>query len=908
MDDLAGLSWNSKPSGGANTANKPLNNAQIRSPPAFITPASSGRSTPLSSNNNPFASLQQAPKPLSKPSTPANDSFSSLLSLNSSKAASNSNLSLQERQRQLLEEKARQQKQQAQQNSADSHFWDSLGGSQLALKPANSGITPPPSGFGNSFLPPAQKASQSPKEDDLLAAFRSDAVVDSSSHFPVPKDEFADDDDDPFGLGSMPQRSSNAVSPAPAPTSNDDEDILGMLGRPVSELPRRPSPPPEASRRARDVSPDANANPQDKAVAELVDMGFPADKAAIALAQTESGTNVQAAVSFLLNQAHQEATQKSKARQRGDRESPAFEDEEYHRGGSRSASARREERQRNPAWMQGEVSRSGSRQRDVGNASRGEKETSQYASDIGSSLFKSANSLWKTGQKKVQKAMADFQDGDSSQPKWMREAAQQQAYADNSRQRTKESNFKGREDSQAEMTNEAMLLESDQGRRSKRPEASSMPRKTNPFDAPQHHRQDIGQPPQRQASPAWLQQGRPSSKGPEKAQTTKLSREAVEAQSAQAYVSPARRKKMTPTPGAEPLPAAAPSSSVRSSPAPPLHPNNPFSKPSPSASAPARTPPSASARSTPLPTRPKVPPRSIPSVSAAVLSASAAHRQKGGEAFKRGDYAAAQEAYGSALSQIPDTHPIIIVVLCNRALTSIKVGDPKAAVADADRAIAAIGPSKGSDEKIALGGTDGEKDMREFFGKALMRKAEALENMEKWNDALSVWREAVEAGVGGAVSMQGRTRCERAVGRANQAAAPAKKAAPRPPPAAPVRSALQDLGGAPAADSEAVKRMKAANAAAQRTDDEKFALTDQVDAKLTEWKGTKSDNLRALLGSLDKVLWADAGWTKVNMADLVMPNRVKIVYMKAIAKVHPDKVCSAFSFSFLPPCPARALC
>jgi hypothetical protein len=102
---------------------------------------------------------------------------------------------------------------------------------------------------------------------------------------------------------------------------------------------------------------------------------------------------------------------------------------------------------------------------------------------------------------------------------------------------------------------------------------------------------------------------------------------------------------------------------------------------------------------------------------------------------------------------------------------------------------------------------------------------------------------------------------------------------------------MSDLGGGPAIDSEAVKRMKAANAAAERADDEKFALTDQVDAKLIAWKGTKSDNLRALLGSLDKVLWEDAGWKKVNMGDLVMPNKVKIIYMKAIAKVHPDKVC-----------------
>ena len=93
-------------------------------------------------------------------------------------------------------------------------------------------------------------------------------------------------------------------------------------------------------------------------------------------------------------------------------------------------------------------------------------------------------------------------------------------------------------------------------------------------------------------------------------------------------------------------------------------------------------------------------------------------------------------------------------------------------------------------------------------------------------------------------------------------------------------------------DSQAVQKLRAANAAEKRSDDEKFALADQVDSRLAAWKGSKSDNLRALLGSLNKVLWPEAGWVPVGMSDLVMANKVKIVYMKAIAKVHPDKVSS----------------
>jgi hypothetical protein len=236
----------------------------------------------------------------------------------------------------------------------------------------------------------------------------------------------------------------------------------------------------------------------------------------------------------------------------------------------------------------------------------------------------------------------------------------------------------------------------------------------------------------------------------------------------------------------------------------------------------------------------------------------------------------------------------LIVLYCNRALTSIKVGDPKAAIADADSALEIIGVSRGEGEQISLGHAEAPKDMKEFYGKALMRKAEGLENTEKWTEAARIWKQAVEAGVGGSISIQGRNRCEKAAGARSQPPAPPARAPParRPQQAGGARpvAAASVSRPAQAASAQAVRALRAANAAAERADDEKFALTDHVDAKLVAWKGSKADNLRALLGSLDRVLWAEAGWAKVGMQDLVVPGRVKIVYMKAIAKVHPDKV------------------
>jgi hypothetical protein len=226
-------------------------------------------------------------------------------------------------------------------------------------------------------------------------------------------------------------------------------------------------------------------------------------------------------------------------------------------------------------------------------------------------------------------------------------------------------------------------------------------------------------------------------------------------------------------------------------------------------------------------------------------------------------------------------------------MTALKIGEPKVAISDTDTILTFIGPAKGEGESIELGNGQPAKPMKDFFGKALMRKAEALEHLEKWHDAAQTWKQAVEAGHGGSTSIQGRNRCETAAGISKPAAAAARPTASRPPSRKPTprASALSDLSGQKAAPTaEAVTRLRAANEAAERADEEKLALTDSVDAKITAWRDGKQDNLRALLGSLENVLWPESGWKKINMSELILANKVKIQYMKGIAKVHPDKV------------------
>ncbi|KAI1495626.1 hypothetical protein F5X99DRAFT_115631 [Biscogniauxia marginata] len=871
MDDLSGLDWSST------KGTKPQPTKPVNAPSFYPTlrpspsPQPSGRSTPLSTQ----ASGVTAPKP--NTSKPATDSFSNLVSFGSGKT--NANLSLKERQEQLAAEKRRKEEEQRkklQSQYGGGQFWDSLAQGSASASRTVSPATP---SFSSGISSQA-KPKQDDGDDDLFAAFNKDTKVDNASHYPPPtrplpgnnippttaqldltnasawgkpvaSDEgnFGDDDDDPFGLNKMKPR------PQQQPTlaTEDDDDLLGDLGKPVDEVRRKtqaapPQPEPgkpieESDEESEPEAPSrgGDSDPFDKAVADLVDMGFTAENARRGLTESGAGLNVQAAVSWLLDDAHRQARRKQTPRD------PPSDRTRGEDGRSRNTGS--------PAWMREEQNNPPSRGDSQSPASM--DDFSKKAAAMGNSFFKTANSLWKTGQKQVQKAVADFQQegGDPNQPKWMRSAQQDR------------SQFGLQESQPQNMTDEAMILES--GSRPERPSRSSQPRH-GPSREPSP---GLPMRPSAQSSgtPKWQQKTKQETLDPR----ARLNKQAIEDQSAQVYVSPSRRKKATPqpTPQAEPEPDLLFNSSVPRPPQP-----RPQSSAQPS---PAAAKPSPQASSRPITPRPPPPPRQIPPVSSSVLQASTRHRLDGTAHFKRGDYDAAHTAYSNSLSGVPQSHPLCIVLLTNRALTALKTGSPKQAVGDADAAIGIIGPSRGEGEKVTL--PDGEsRDMKDLYGKALSRKAEALEQMEKWADAGTIWQQCVEAGVGGATAISGRQRCQKAL-------APKPKPAPKPTqPVRPKASAMSDF--APQKSSEAVQRLREANRASEAADDEKFALSEKVDARISSWRDGKKDNLRALLGSLDQVLWEGSGWKKVGLHELVIANKVKIHYMKAISKCHPDKL------------------
>lgn len=891
MEDLAGLNW-SAPNPGKPAQPQPTNPApavysSLRPTPS---PFASGHNTPISVSAQGSGNTG-ARAPASKP---AQDSFSSLLSFGPGK--SNANLSLRERQDQLEAERRRREEERRKQAEAqygDGHFFDSLGSGQSRSLGVQSSTISAPLGTQE------RKSGHDSDDEDLFAAFNASTKVDNSSYFPPPttSDEptpakapaldltdpqswntsavssggaFGDDDDDPFGLNQL----SAKPSAPPPPTADEDDDLLGDLAKPVDQVRRKEGPTfarePEPGKPIEDSSSDSEDDqpaalddPFDRAVAQLVDYGFTPENARRGLTESGAGLDVQAAVNWLLDDAHRQAKEKAKGRGRP-REEPPF-GEERAPGHSRDEAA---------SWMREGPSRGSSRNRDNRSPVSMDGDFAKTAAAMGASFLKTANTLWKTGQKKVQKAVAEFQqDGDPSQPRWMR-SAHQDEFGDDLERRT------------AEITDEALMLELGE-RPARRPDRPAPPQSRTPSDARSRERSPAlpPRPGQRsQQAPRWQQAPQPTLDS-----RSRRSRLAAEEESFQAYVSPARRKKPTTQPQPEATPPAEPEVDLlfgsaappSSRPPPPAR----SSQPSP-VSRPA-TRPATRPSPAPRPAPPARPPRKIPNLSPVALQESTRHRLEGTAHYKRGDYAAAHVSYSSSLAAIPQDHPLAIVLLCNRAMTALKTGEPRQAVEDADAAIRLIGPGKGEGEHVDVQGEGGseKRDMRDLFGKALTRKAEALEQMEKWADAAAVWQQCIESGLGGAAASAGRQRCQKALAPKPAAPPPRRPASSaRPSPAARASPAESQKS------SEALERLRAAHRAAEREGDEKLALADKVDARVAAWRDGKRDNLRALLTSLDNILWEGSGWKKVGLHELVVASKVKVVYMKAIAKTHPDKV------------------
>ena len=331
--------------------------------------------------------------------------------------------------------------------------------------------------------------------------------------------------------------------------------------------------------------------------------------------------------------------------------------------------------------------------------------------------------------------------------------------------------------------------------------------------------------------------------------------------------------------------------------------------------------------------------RTLPITSSSTLSLASTHKNTGTSQFKLGQYGPASESYTSAITLLPPGHLLLVPLYTNRSLARLRCGEYVGAGEDAGEALkiicvvdSNIDPNsnlssgnangnviwnpdtelpeliQGGRDKLNHGGWLDARgvgvDLVDGYVKALRRRAEAWEGREKWAEAGKDWE--VLAGGGGGVSggwigegikkeaVRGAGRCRRMVSVGGQESIgssvsssssapkqslPKLKPSPRPPPSS--------------QPSKALLAHQATTLRAEADDTLKHQLKDSVDARISAWKNGKETNIRALLASLDMVLWDEilSGGVKVNgLGELVTNVQVKKGYMRAIAKVHPDKV------------------
>lgn len=534
-------------------------------------------------------------------------------------------------------------------------------------------------------------------------------------------------------------------------------------------------------------------------------MGFGPIEARNALAATDSGVNVEAALEILL--AEREVSSPSRTSPVPPERRPPPRPRDPQDGESRPSVRRR---QTDPTTTR-------DRPPNTGPSNIQADKLLAQASEIGLNMFTRANALWSQGKEKVQKAyeervnatQATTQSKQGGRPRWMQEETDDDS-GNNHEPGFVSAGFKDSDDEEEHQPPQ------------KRP--------TEPKRQPSHG--PPPQPPRSQVKTGDL-----------------LAEEPIPV-----YRSPFRH---------------GPSSRTQTPQA--AHPPPP--KPTP-----RRTP-------SPLPvTRRQAVPASTIAISTCMK-----HKTTGAEMFKLGRFGEADKAYTSAIASLPEKHLLQVQLYNNRALSRLKTGEHSGTIEDCSFVISLIGPSYHPqwEEKVTEGNEGSGVDLADSLMKAHKRRAEAHEGKEKWEDARKDWE--VIAGTDWAngkmrsEAISGIGRCRKMLNpQPEQAASKPKPPVKRPPP--------KPVNRGPTPPSEALTKLRAVTDAAEAEDQTKHELKDTVDAKVLAWKGGKEENIRALVASLENVLWPELNWQKVGMHELVTPNQVKIRYTKAIAKLHPDKV------------------
>lgn len=844
MDDLLDLSW-SQPT---TTASKPTSTSSFSS----------------SAKPNYYNSSSQV-KP--SPSTPArsgagDDAFSSLFS--SSSAKQEANLSLAERQKRAQQEAAKKVEDDRRRNDALWSGINSFGGA--APKQTQPALTAQRLSSPAPTSRPASGAAKPAADPWDFDAF--------SSAVPSQPAASSSKKQDPFDFDSFDTPFSSAPTLAVHPDNDDQgDDILGALAMPVSsnastslsahdprlaalsssssassaESSRVPSPASGSRPPARTRSPPPHV------IGQIVEMGFSPQEAKRALAKTGSGVDVQAALELLVgseNAAHQRQgdederlARKLQAREASFRDSDDEQPQQQHR--------RRDQEQQRRARPDGEAD---------GGADWQQQADQLYAqaSEIGTSVLKSATAFWSSAKAQAQKALDERNRAAAGG-----ERSGTPSDAGSERHRNRRWGAGAAAGKKEWEGKPKWMLDAEAAEAAKTTDAGSV------GGFKDSDNEDEASEPVKKAPPPPAR--RPAAPAP--AAGVAAAAAAMTSAASALWVGKSEDAVVSRTQSPAPKSAKAPYAS----------PNR-------------RAPAAASPSIPPKPTAAALKRRPIPSDSSYSISSANLHKDEGNAHFKLGAYGDAESSYTKGIAALSGDSIRLVPLLSNRANVRLKNGDTTGTVKDCDQILGTImsifgGSARDGEGKIKiypasqeapLPAEVGEVNLRETFGKALLRRAQALEAGEKWKLARADWEVLLEyekaegsgAKSGGkhmALAREGLRRCGKALGDPSSPSAPTST---RPT-------------STPKVSSAAFAQQQSTLLAEESA---RFALKDSVDARIDTWKRGKETNLRALLSSLDTIVWPELGWKKIQLHEVLDEKGLKKNYTKAIARLHPDKV------------------
>ncbi|SCU84847.1 LAMI_0C09120g1_1 [Lachancea mirantina] len=256
-------------------------------------------------------------------------------------------------------------------------------------------------------------------------------------------------------------------------------------------------------------------------------------------------------------------------------------------------------------------------------------------------------------------------------------------------------------------------------------------------------------------------------------------------------------------------------------------------------------------------------------------------RTKGTQAFTDGDYANALSFYTKSLNTLPPRHALRVISLSNIMATQLKIGEYRKVIENSEDALDVIG-ERSLDEQVSV--LVPNKDFKSFWAKIMLRRAEALEHIEDYGKALEAYQLLISKGLCTPKIMDGRRRCQKILN-------PEKFKASASP--APERQTSKRTGKRVSPSSVSYDSKLATVKALQQKErdiaDQRADLQAKIESRISQWTKGNVEDLRILLTNLSEVLdWCD--WKPVDPASIVMPKKVKIVYLKAAAKTHPDKI------------------